>query len=75
MIQAVLMLATGFTLSAILGGLAGTWWCSRQRWCPRHMQRQLDAWRRQMTRQNAERQRSSRSQGTDAAPPEGDRAA
>ena len=55
MARKILILLAGVAISMGLGGLVAVWRCSQKRWCPRYLQRRLDAWRKQVEKQNDER--------------------
>jgi hypothetical protein len=55
MIRTILIGLAAVTISMGLGGFMAIWQCSQRTWCPRYLQRRLDAWRSQMVRQNEER--------------------
>jgi hypothetical protein len=55
MLRKIIILIAGVAISVGTGALLALWQCSRRRWCPRYLRRQLDAWYRQVERQNSER--------------------
>jgi len=75
MLRLILIVALSIGISMGLGALLALWQCSQQRWCPRYLQRQLDEWRRQMMKQNAERRAGKVVKMDKPTPPEGDKAA
>jgi hypothetical protein len=58
MARKIFIVLAGIMISMGLGALIALWECSQRRWCPRYLRRQLDAWRKQMERQNSERRRN-----------------
>ena len=55
MLKKIIIVFAGLIASLGTGALLALWQCSRRRWCPRYLRRQLDAWYRQVERQNSER--------------------
>jgi hypothetical protein len=55
MMKKIIVVIVGIIASMGTGALIALWQCSQRRWCPRYLRRQLDAWYRQMGRQNVER--------------------
>ena len=55
MARKILIGLAAIVISMGLGGFMAVWRYSQQNWCPRYLKRRLDAWRRQMERQNRER--------------------
>jgi hypothetical protein len=54
MLRKIIIVGLGIAVSLIAGVIMGIWRCSQQNWGPRYLRQQLNSWRRQMTRQNAE---------------------
>jgi hypothetical protein len=75
MLRPVILVSLGILISMMLGAAIGLWQCSKRKWCPRYLQRQLDVWRRQMAKQYAERKAGKVMRIERPAPPEGDEAA
>ena len=55
MLWKILMAILFAASCTVLGALIALGLCSRRRWCPRYLRRQLDSWRRLMEKQNKER--------------------
>jgi len=75
MLRIILIVGLGLSISMTLGALVGIVICSQQNWCPRYLRRQLDAWRKQMAKQYAERQARRVAKVNGPTPPEKDHAA
>jgi len=75
MLRPVILIGLGIVISMVLGAVIGLWQCSKRKWCPRYLQRQLNVWRRQMAKQYAERRAGKVMRMERPTPPEGDEAA
>lgn len=51
----IIITIVGILASMGTGAILALWQCSKRRWCPRYLRKQLDAWYRQVGRQNTER--------------------
>jgi hypothetical protein len=69
MLRKTLIVLAGILISMGLGAILGLWQCSQRKWCPRYLNRQLDAWRKQMVRRNAERHAHDRKPTPVPTPP------
>ena len=56
MLKKIIIVFAGIIASMETGAVLALWQCSQRKWCPRYLRRQLDAWHKQISQQNAERQ-------------------
>jgi len=69
MLWKILMALSFATAFMGLGALMALGLCSRQRWCPRYLQRQLNNWRRLMEKQNEKRRKGKMPMPEQTTPP------
>lgn len=70
-----IFMAISFATSFMgLGALVALGLCSRRRWCPRYLRRQLNDWRRLMEKQNKERHKGKMPTPEQTTPPPGEAA-
>ena len=55
MLKKIILMIVGILASMGTGALIALWQCSQRRWCPRYLRKQLDAWYKQVEKQNVER--------------------
>ena len=64
MMRKIIVMIVGVLVSMGTGALIALWQCSHRRWCPRYLRRQLDAWHRQVSRQNDARHANRRNEAS-----------
>jgi hypothetical protein len=55
MLRRVLIKLAAIVFCMGLGALAALWQCSKRKWCPQYLKRQLDDWHKQMKKPNKRR--------------------